>query len=53
MGDDLKTDSYDLRECLAVPRLQKRDRRIRRAVRKFVGLREFLARSRSFIPSPS
>ena len=50
---DPGTDSYALREYLAVSRFPKRDQRIRRADMKLVGLREPPARSRSFIPPPS
>jgi len=46
-------NSYDLRERLEVCRFLKRDRKIWRAGIKLVGLLELLARSRSFIPSPS
>ena len=51
--DDLETDSYDLYERAAVPRFQKRDRKIWKAGRKLVGSFELLARSPSFIPPPS
>jgi len=47
------TDSYDLRERLAVSWLLKRDRNMWKAGIKLVGLLELLARSRSFIPQPS
>ena len=47
------TDSYDLRERLEVSRFPKRDRKIWKAGIKLVGLREPLARSRSFVPLPS
>jgi len=49
----LWTDSYDLRERLAVHRFQKRDLKIWKAGIKLVELPEPLARSRSFIPPPS
>jgi len=51
--DDLGTDSHDLRERLEVPQSLKRDRKMCKAGTKLVGLFEPLARSRSFIPSPS
>ena len=51
--DDLGTDSYGLRKRLEVPRFLKRDRRIWKAGMKLFGSLEPLARSRSFIPSPS
>ena len=51
--DDLWTDSYDFRERLEVSRFLKRERKTWKAGKKLVGFLELLARSRSFIPSPS
>jgi len=51
--DNQGTDSYNLRERLEVPRSLVRDRKIWKAGTKLAGSLEPLARSRSFIPSPS
>ena len=51
-GDDLGTNSYDLRERLEVSRPPRRDRKIWKAGITLVELLEPLARSQSFIPPP-